>query len=69
MNHFCGVPRVGGDIALGFVLHAPESWPWSTAGSFGLLVGLSVSVVIQLTRSLIWMLKGKGQKDEMGESF
>ena len=28
---------VGGHVALGVVLHAPELWPWSTAGFYGLL--------------------------------
>ena len=38
---------VGGHIALGFVLHAPNLWPWSQAGLYGLLSGLLVYVVVQ----------------------
>lgn len=43
---------VGGHIALGFVLHAPELWPWSRAGFYGLLSGLAVYAVIQVSRWL-----------------
>ena len=38
---------VGGHIALGFVLHAPNLWPWSQAGLYGLLSGLAVYMVVQ----------------------
>ena len=44
---------VGGHIALGFVLHAPERWPWSRAGLYGLLSGLAVYALVQASR-LIW---------------
>ena len=44
---------VGGHVALGFILHAPELWPWSRAGLYGLLSGLAVYVLVQVSR-LIW---------------
>lgn len=44
---------VGGHIALGFVLHAPEVWPWSRAGLSGLLSGLTLYALVQVGR-LIW---------------
>ncbi len=44
---------VGGHIALGFVLHAPEMWPWSRSGLYGLLSGLAVYALVQLSR-LVW---------------
>lgn len=50
---------VGGHIALAFVLHAPELWPWSRAGLYGLLSGLAVYVVVQVSR-LIWRTARKG---------
>lgn len=50
---------LGGHVVLGFVLHAPDLWPWRDAGLYGLLVGLSVYVVVQLARSLWWLLRGK----------
>jgi len=44
---------VGGHIALGFVLHVPELWPWGQAGLYGLLNGLAVYAVVQVVR-WIW---------------
>ena len=50
---------LGGHIVLGVILHAPEKWPWTDAGVHGLLVGLSVYVVVQLVRSVWWLIRGK----------
>ncbi|MBA5866546.1 MAG: hypothetical protein GDA67_07605 [Nitrospira sp. CR1.3] len=46
---------VGGHIALGVMLHAPDLWPWSTAGLYGLLSGLMVYAVVQGGR-VIWKM-------------
>lgn len=46
---------VGGHIALGVMLHAPDLWPWSTAGFYGLLSGLMVYAVVQGGR-VIWRI-------------
>jgi len=54
---------VGGHIALGFVLHAPELWPWSRAGLYGLLSGLAVYVLVQVSR-LIWRAARKRHVSE-----
>jgi len=43
---------VGGHVALGVMLHAPDLWPWSTAGFYGLLSGLAVYAVVQGARGL-----------------
>jgi hypothetical protein len=43
----------GGHLALGFVLHAPELWPWSRAGFYGLMSGLVIYTAVQLFR-LLW---------------
>lgn len=51
---------VGGHIALGFVLHGPALWPWSRAGLYGLLSGLAVYAVAQVSR-LIWVAARKRQ--------
>jgi hypothetical protein len=51
---------VGGHIALAFILHAPELWPWSRAGLYGLLSGLAVYVLVQVSR-LIWRAVRKRQ--------
>lgn len=43
----------GGHLALGFVLHAPDLWPWGRAGLYGLLSGLVTYVIVQVAR-FIW---------------
>jgi hypothetical protein len=47
---------LGGHIALGVMLHAPDLWPWNRAGLYGLLSGLGFYGLIQLGRS-IWRLR------------
>lgn len=49
----------GGHLVLAMVLHAPEQWPWHQAGTYALLSGLTVYVVVQVGRSLWWTFKGK----------
>ncbi len=49
---------LGGHIAVGVVLHAPEHWQWSNAGFYGLLMGLAVYAVVQLSRSVWWFYRG-----------
>jgi hypothetical protein len=46
---------VGGHIALAVILHAPDLWPWRTAGLYGLLSGLVVYGVVQSGR-VIWRM-------------
>jgi len=53
---------LGGHIALGVVLHAPDLWPWSRAGLYGLLSGLGLYGLVQLGRSL-WRLR-RDTKDD-----
>ncbi len=48
---------LGGHIVLGIILHKPEVWPWSRAGTYALLLGLAVYLAVQLCRSLWWLLK------------
>lgn len=43
---------IGGHVALGLVLHAPER-PWGQAGTYGIYGGLAVYVVVQVCR-WIW---------------
>lgn len=45
----------GGHMALAFVLHAPESWPWPQAGLTGLLMGVGLYALVQAGR-LSWRL-------------
>lgn len=42
----------GGHIALAFVLHAPDVWPWSRASLYGIFSGLAVYGLVQLLRFL-----------------
>lgn len=42
----------GGHLALGFVLHAPDMWPWSRAGFYGLMSGLTIYAGVQIIRGL-----------------
>jgi hypothetical protein len=63
---------VGGHIALGVMLHAPELWPWSTAGFYGLLSGMVVYVVTQAGRGLWLVLKSSPEasaKNSSGPSW
>nr|MBI3612694.1 hypothetical protein [Nitrospirota bacterium] len=52
---------LGGHIALGLILHAPDLWSWQHAGLRGLLIGLTVYVAVQLIRSFWWVVKGRGR--------
>ncbi|WP_447978833.1 hypothetical protein [Candidatus Nitrospira bockiana] len=59
---------IGGHIVLGVVLHAPDLWPIQRAGLYGLLIGASVYVTVQLGRSMWWVLQARrrtpGDDDE-----
>lgn len=46
---------VGGHVALGVMLHAPDLWPWRTAGFYGLLSGLVIYAVAQGIRG-VWKI-------------
>ncbi|MBI3602854.1 MAG: hypothetical protein HY205_00185 [Nitrospirae bacterium] len=52
---------LGGHVVLGLILHAPDAWPWRDAGTYGLLVGLSVYAVVQLGRACWWFIRRRGR--------
>jgi hypothetical protein len=54
---------LGGHIALGVMLHAPDLWPLSRAGLYGLLSGLALYGVVQLGRSF-WRFHRGGSDDD-----
>jgi hypothetical protein len=56
---------VGGHIALAVVLHAPERWPWSHAGLYGLVLGMGVYVAVQLVRTLWWVVRGRSKAESL----
>lgn len=49
----------GGHVALGIILHDPSWWPWSSAGFSGLLTGLGLYGVVQMSRILWRARQGK----------
>ena len=51
----------GGHVALGIILHEPSWWPWSSAGFSGLLIGLGIYMVVQMSR-ILWRVK-QGKPD------
>ena len=56
---------LGGHIALAVVLHAPERWPWSHAGLYGLVLGVGAYVAVQLIRTLRWALRGPSKAESV----
>lgn len=54
---------LGGHVALGLILHAPELWSWQHAGLRGLSIGLAVYVAVQAARSLWWIARGRSRPD------
>jgi hypothetical protein len=48
---------LGAHIMLGLMLHAPNRWPWHELGLYGILIGLSVYVVVQVGRSCWWVIR------------
>jgi hypothetical protein len=59
---------VGGHVALGVILHAPELWPWSTAGLYGLMSGLAVYAVVQAARGFWKVWRTSKTRDERPSS-
>ncbi|CAI4030104.1 hypothetical protein DNFV4_00528 [Nitrospira tepida] len=60
----------GGHVALGVILHEPSWWPWSSAGFSGLLIGLGIYVLVQMSRILWRIRQGKRESpiDDEGEN-
>lgn len=56
---------LGGHIALAVVLHAPERWPWSHAGLYGLVLGVAVYVAVQLIRTVWWTVRGRSKTEPL----
>jgi len=56
---------LGGHIALAVVLHAPERWPWSHAGLYGLVLGVGAYVAVQLIRTLWWAFRGRSKAESL----
>lgn len=54
---------LGGHVALGIILHAPQLWSWQDAGLRGVLIGLLLYVAVQVGRSLWWVIRGRTRPD------
>ncbi len=54
---------IGGHVALGVILHAPDLWTLREAGLNGLLSGLGIYAAIQAARWGWWMLKAPAGAD------
>ena len=59
---------IGGHLALGVMLHAPDMWPWSTAGFYGLMSGVGVYALVQTARGIWKMLRMLKTRDETPSS-
>ena len=49
----------GAHIALGLILHSPDTWDWNHTATHIGLIGLSVYVAIQIGRSCWWFFRGR----------
>ena len=56
---------LGGHIALAVVLHAPERWPGTHAGLYGLVLGVGVYVAVQLIRTFWWVVRGRSKAESL----
>lgn len=54
---------LGGHVVLGLMLHAPDRWPGIEAGRYGVLIGVSVYVGVQVFRSLWWVVRARSKPD------
>ena len=54
---------LGAHVTLGLVLHDGQAWPAQTSGVYGVLISLAIYAVVQLIRSIWWMVKGESAED------
>ena len=54
---------IGGHVALGLVLHAPENWTMTEVAWYGLSISLSIYIGVQISRSAWQFLMAKGSKN------
>ncbi|MDH5587464.1 MAG: hypothetical protein OEZ05_12630, partial [Nitrospirota bacterium] len=52
---------LGAHVALGVLLHGSLGWPTEAYGFYGMAFGLVIYVVVQVSRSLWWLVKGKSK--------
>lgn len=54
---------LGAHVTLGLVLHDGQEWPAQTAGVYGVLISLAIYAVVQLFRSIWWIMRGESTDD------
>ena len=52
---------LGAHVALGVLLHGSLDWPTESYGLYGIVFGIVIYVVVQLSRSLWWAWKGQSK--------
>lgn len=58
---------LGAHVTLGLILHGEETGPIETYGLYGILISLSIYVVVQVGRSVWWLLRGDRPTNETME--
>ncbi len=58
----------GAHVALGLILHSPETWDWNQTGFHIMLIGFSVYAAVQTSRLLWWVVRNKKQHSESTEA-
>ena len=56
---------LGAHVTLGLVLHDSQAWPAQTSGVHGVLISLAIYAVVQLIRSIWWMIKGESTENSL----
>ena len=55
---------LGAHVTLGLVLHGGEAARTETYGLYGILISVSIYVLVQLGRSVWWLLRGERSEQE-----
>ncbi len=55
---------LGAHVTLGLVIHDGEAWPAQTSGVYGVLISVAIYVVVQLGRSIWWMVRREASEDD-----
>jgi len=54
---------LGAHVTLGLVIHDAENWKPQTSGMYGLLISLAIYVMVQVVRSIWWIVKGESTEE------
>lgn len=52
---------LGAHVALGVLLHGSLDWPTEAYGFYGIAFGVVIYLVVQVSRSVWWLLRGKSR--------